>query len=109
MQVVCGNPPALTELRIFSSPQRRQVCDGNRLEINSEVEPQANVVRGLLAREVAGKSNVCLTCSFRRRNVLLTKLALGTTDANLPILFLDTGYHFARLTSTVIKLQETGI
>jgi phosphoadenosine phosphosulfate reductase len=37
---------------------------------------------------------VCLTCSFQAEDVLLTKLALEQ-DAKIPVLFLDTGYHFA--------------
>jgi len=51
-------------------------------------------VRSLLAREVTGRGDVCLTCSFQAEDVLLTKLAIEL-DANIPILFLDTGYHFA--------------
>jgi phosphoadenosine phosphosulfate reductase len=51
-------------------------------------------VRSLLAREVAGRSDVCVTCSFQAEDVLLTKLALEL-DPKMPVLFLDTGYHFA--------------
>ena len=36
---------------------------------------------------------MCLTCSFQAEDVLLTKLALEL-DPKIPILFLDTGYHF---------------
>ena len=43
---------------------------------------------------ITGASDVCLTCSFQAEDVLLTRLAIEL-DANLPILFLDTGYHFA--------------
>ena len=39
-------------------------------------------------------SEVCLTCSFQAEDVLLTRLALEL-DPAIPILFLDTGYHFA--------------
>jgi phosphoadenosine phosphosulfate reductase len=53
-----------------------------------------SAVRSLLAREVTGRGDVCLTCSFQAEDVLLTRLALEL-DANIPILFLDTGYHFA--------------
>jgi len=52
-----------------------------------------SAVRSLLALEVKGRGDVCLTCSFQAEDVLLTKLALEL-DANIPILFLDTGYHF---------------
>ncbi len=36
---------------------------------------------------------MCLTCSFQAEDVLLTKLAIEL-DPNIPVLFLDTGYHF---------------
>jgi hypothetical protein len=34
-------------------------------------------VRATLAREVTGKGDVCLTCSFQAEDVLLTKLAIA--------------------------------
>lgn len=37
---------------------------------------------------------MCLTCSFQAEDVLLTRLA-REVDPRIPILFLDTGYHFA--------------
>ena len=66
----------------------------NTLEITQEVHAKLDAVRALLAREITGKGDVCLTCSFQAEDVLLTKLAIDY-DADLPILFLDTGYHFA--------------
>ena len=62
-------------------------------EIASRVNVRLDEVRAALAAEVTGKGDVCLTCSFQAEDVLLTKLALEL-DANIPILFLDTGYHF---------------
>lgn len=62
-------------------------------EINAPVEAKLDAVRATLAREVTGRGDVCLTCSFQAEDVLLTLLALEL-DANIPILFLDTGYHF---------------
>jgi phosphoadenosine phosphosulfate reductase len=62
-------------------------------DIVSEVESKLDAVRSALAREITGDGGVCLTCSFQAEDVLLTKLALEF-DADLPILFLDTGYHF---------------
>jgi phosphoadenosine phosphosulfate reductase len=62
-------------------------------EIASRVTGRLNDVRTALAGEVTGSGDVCLTCSFQAEDVLLTKLALEL-DANIPILFLDTGYHF---------------
>lgn len=63
------------------------------LEIQDDVAVQLDAVRTLLAREVAGRGDVCLTCSFQAEDVLLTKLAIEL-DPEIPILFLDTGYHF---------------
>ena len=62
--------------------------------IEAEVGAKIESLRALLGQEVAGGGDVCLTCSFQAEDVLLTKLAIEF-DAELPILFLDTGYHFA--------------
>jgi phosphoadenosine phosphosulfate reductase len=62
--------------------------------IQSEVAAKLEAVGNTLARELTGQGDVCLTCSFQAEDVLLAKLAIAL-DANLPILFLDTGYHFA--------------
>lgn len=64
-------------------------------DVNYEVQLAAKLdrVRVLLAEEITGKGDVCLTCSFQAEDVLLTRLAIEL-DSELPILFLDTGYHF---------------
>jgi phosphoadenosine phosphosulfate reductase len=59
-----------------------------------EVEAKLARVHSLLSRELTGAHRACLTCSFQAEDVLLTKLALEF-DPEIPILFLDTGYHFA--------------
>jgi len=64
------------------------------LHLASEVETKLARVREILSRELIGKHRACLTCSFQAEDVLLTKLALEF-DRTIPILFLDTGYHFA--------------
>jgi phosphoadenosine phosphosulfate reductase len=64
------------------------------IEIQAQVKTKLDEVRAALAREISGKQDACLTCSFQAEDVLLAKLALEF-DANIPILFLDTGYHFA--------------
>jgi phosphoadenosine phosphosulfate reductase len=64
------------------------------LHLASEVETKMARVRELLSRELVGAHRACLTCSFQAEDVLLTKLALEL-DPRIPILFLDTGYHFA--------------
>jgi len=64
------------------------------IEINEQVGLKLDYVRAALAHEITGAPDVCLTCSFQAEDVLLAKLAIEL-DARLPILFLDTGYHFA--------------
>jgi phosphoadenosine phosphosulfate reductase len=63
------------------------------VEIHAQVKTRLDAVREAMGREIAGKHDVCLTCSFQAEDVLLTKLAIEL-DARIPILFLDTGYHF---------------
>ncbi len=63
-------------------------------EIQTEVMAKLNELRATLAREITGEGDVCLTCSFQAEDVLLAKLAVEL-DPQIPILFLDTGYHFA--------------
>ena len=62
--------------------------------IESAVEAKLESARALLAHEVTGRDDVCVTCSFQAEDVLLTKLTLEI-DPRIPVLFLDTGYHFA--------------
>ena len=63
-------------------------------EIQAEVTAKLNLGRQALAEEIkAGAGDVCITCSFQAEDVLLTKLALEL-DPKIPVLFLDTGYHF---------------
>src|SRR5450631_2470383 len=61
--------------------------------IQEAVALRIAAVRSALAAEITGTGDVCLTCSFQAEDVLLTKLALEL-DPNIPVLFLDTGYHF---------------
>jgi phosphoadenosine phosphosulfate reductase len=63
------------------------------VEIQDQVAIKLDAVRSLLKREITGRGDVCLTCSFQAEDVLLTKVAIEL-DSRLPILFLDTGYHF---------------
>ncbi len=62
-------------------------------EIHEQVIIKLDEVRETLAREISGNQDVCLTCSFQAEDVLLAKLAIKY-DTRIPILFLDTGYHF---------------
>ena len=61
--------------------------------IATQVKKKLDHVRAALATAITGSADVCLTCSFQAEDVLLTKLALEL-DPKIPILFLDTGYHF---------------
>jgi phosphoadenosine phosphosulfate reductase len=63
-------------------------------EIHALASAKVDKVRATLAQTITGTQDVCLTCSFQAEDVLLTKLAIEF-DAQIPILFLDTGYHFA--------------
>ena len=74
-------------------PRKGRICN-EHVEITAEVNAKLDAVRATLAREVTGKGDVCLTCSFQAEDVLLTKLAIAL-DPRIPVLFLDTGYHFA--------------
>jgi phosphoadenosine phosphosulfate reductase len=65
--------------------------------LESSLAAKLTYVGSLLERELAatpGESDVCLTCSFQAEDVLLLYLALNLRP-NIPVLFLDTGYHFA--------------
>ena len=62
-------------------------------EIQTQTKLKLDEVRVALAREITGTKDACLTCSFQAEDVLLAKLAIEL-DAKIPILFLDTGYHF---------------
>ena len=64
-------------------------------EVLAALEPKLDRVRATLRQHLTpSPAGVCLTCSFQAEDVLLARLALDLAP-NLPILFLDTGYHFA--------------
>lgn len=63
----------------------------------SELAVRLNRARALLERELATApelTDACLTCSFQAEDVLLLKLT-QELHPGIPVLFLDTGYHFA--------------
>ena len=65
--------------------------------LESLLAAKLTYVGSLLERELAAtpeENDVCLTCSFQAEDVLLLYLALNLRP-NIPVLFLDTGYHFA--------------
>lgn len=65
--------------------------------IHPTLEAKLAHVRALLLRELAqvpGQLDACLTCSFQAEDILLLHLTRELRP-NIPVLFLDTGYHFA--------------
>jgi phosphoadenosine phosphosulfate reductase len=71
------------------------------LEVFSDPSPTLETklahVRELLVRELPAapdENDACLTCSFQAEDVLLLHL-VRELRPEIPILFLDTGYHFA--------------
>ena len=65
--------------------------------LDPALEAKLAHVRTLLERELAaapGEDDACLTCSFQAEDVLLLHLTRELRP-NIPVLFLDTGYHFA--------------
>jgi len=63
------------------------------VEIVSEVSVKLDALRQKLADSLIGKGDICLTCSFQAEGVLLARLA-SQIDPSIPVLFVDTGYHF---------------
>jgi len=62
-------------------------------DIVAQVDVKLERVRATLARHIDETGDACLTCSFQAEGVLLARLATEI-DPEIPILFLDTGYHF---------------
>ena len=63
---------------------------------DEQIEAKLAHVRDLLAHELAaapGTEDACLTCSFQAEDVLLLHLTRELRP-DIPVLFLDTGYHF---------------
>jgi hypothetical protein len=76
---------------IFISSERAGICDEHSGNQHAGECQAGRGARRACARN-QGQGDVCLTCSFQAEDVLLTKLAIALDP--VPILFLDTGYHF---------------
>lgn len=63
--------------------------------LRPELLTQLDRVRSMLDRELGtlGEEEACLTCSFQAEDVLLLRL-VRELRPRIPVLFLDTGYHF---------------
>ncbi len=78
-----GGAPSPNEADTVAQSLRPELCE------------QLAYVRDLLKRELdaVGPRETCLTCSFQAEDVLLLHLAMELSP-DIPVLFLDTGYHF---------------
>jgi phosphoadenosine phosphosulfate reductase len=80
----------------MTSTQILELTPAPRPVLDAALEAKLAHVRALLARELAatpGDVDACLTCSFQAEDVLLLHLTRELRP-NIPVLFLDTGYHF---------------
>jgi phosphoadenosine phosphosulfate reductase len=81
----------------MTSTQFLELTPDPRPVVDTALEAKLAYVRALLARELeatSGETDVCLTCSFQAEDILLLHLTRELRP-NIPVLFLDTGYHFA--------------
>ena len=67
--------------------------------LRTELDERLTQVRELLTRELAAEPDACITCSFQAEDVLLLHLT-RELQPEIPVLFLDTGYHFAETIGT---------
>jgi phosphoadenosine phosphosulfate reductase len=63
------------------------------VDLANQAISNIDAVRSALAREITGAGDACVTCSFQAEDVFLTRIATEL-DPAIPVLFLDTGYHF---------------
>jgi len=63
-------------------------------DLASEVEERASVAREFLRNHIAHKLDVCVTSSFQAEDVVVLHMVRELLPA-VPVLFLETGYHFA--------------
>jgi phosphoadenosine phosphosulfate reductase len=81
----------------MTSTQLLELTPDQRPVLDAALEAKLAHVRALLDRELATaprEVDACLTCSFQAEDVLLLHLTRELRP-NIPVLFLDTGYHFA--------------
>ena len=89
----------MNETQVLGLSVNQPVVPSGSSEPGSDLNARLNYVRDLLARELAAapaNEDACLTCSFQAEDVLLLHLARELRP-NIPVLFLDTGYHFAEV------------
>lgn len=59
----------------------------------SEMEARANEAKSFLREQLAQSTNVCVTSSFQAEDVVVLHMVRETLP-DVPVLFLETGYHF---------------
>jgi phosphoadenosine phosphosulfate reductase len=60
------------------------------MSLDRKIEAAANVIAGVFAQNTA---QACVTCSFQTECMVLVDLVIAQ-NPNIPVLFLETGYHF---------------
>ena len=68
------------------------------LSESAAVLSKAELAREVIAKALEGNNNVCMTCSFQAEDMVSLHLVREKLP-NVPVLFLETGYHFAELYS----------
>ncbi|HMD19538.1 MAG TPA: phosphoadenylyl-sulfate reductase [Alloacidobacterium sp.] len=58
------------------------------------LEEKIAAAQALIAAHVKGGSTECVTCSFQAEDMIVLQI-VRDLHPNVPVLFLDTGYHFA--------------
>lgn len=64
----------------------------------TEVASKSELAREIVAKALEGATDVCLTCSFQAEDMVSLHLVRERLP-DVPVLFLETGYHFAEMYS----------
>lgn len=65
---------------------------------STEVASKTELAREVIAKALEGGSDICLTCSFQAEDMVSLHL-VRELRPRVPVLFLETGYHFAEIYS----------
>ena len=66
---------------------------------------KVKAARSLIQEALAQSQNPCFTCSFQAEDVVVLHLLLKERP-EIPVLFLDTGYHFPEVYAYRDELQK---
>jgi phosphoadenosine phosphosulfate reductase len=64
--------------------------------VDSEIETKLSEARAAVANALATPGAACVTCSFQAEDMVLVHL-VRERQPDVPVLFLETGYHFAEV------------